>query len=141
MSENLGRPMKLALFEALTEKMKWHQARQTVLAENVANADTPGYRGRDLKQPVFEGHMKALSVAQVSTSATQPAHFAVASNSATGGFGDPTSNNFEITPMGNAVSLEDEMMKVTSNQMDYQTITALYSRSLKLIKTALGRQA
>ena len=33
------------------------------------------------------------------------------------------------------------MMKVTSNQMDYQTITALYSRSLKLIKTALGRQA
>ena len=54
-----ARLMKLALFDALTEKMKWHQARQTLLAENVANADTPGYRGRDLKQPVFESHMKA----------------------------------------------------------------------------------
>ena len=85
--------------------------------------------------------MKALSVAQVSTSATQPSHFSVSSNSGSSGFGDETSNNFETTPEGNAVSLEDEMMKVTSNQMDYQTITALYSRSLKLIKTALGRQA
>ena len=33
----------------------------------------------------------------------------------------------------------DEMIKVASNQMDYQTVTSLYSRSLGLIKTAIGR--
>ena len=40
--------MKLGLLDAISEKMRWHQTRQTLLAENVANADTPGYRGRDL---------------------------------------------------------------------------------------------
>ena len=38
------------------------------------------------------------------------------------------------------VSLEDEMMKVASNQMDYQAATTLYSRSLGLVKTALGKR-
>ena len=42
---------------------------------------------------------------------------------------------------GNGITLEDEMMKVTANQMDYQAITTLYTRSLKLIRTALGRSA
>ena len=40
----------------------------------------------------------------------------------------------------NGVTLEDEMMKVTTNQMDYQTVTTLYSRSMRLLRTALGRQ-
>ncbi len=136
-----ARSMKLALLDTLTEKMKWHQARQTLLAENVANADTPGYQGRDLKQPSFSDQMKPLSVATVSTTATQPGHFSVSSSAGINGFGDTVSNNFEVTPEGNAVSLEDEMMKVTSNQMDYQAITALYTHSIKLIKTALGKSA
>ncbi len=47
---------------------------------------------------------------------------------------------FEARPSGNAVSLEDEMMKVANNQMDYQAATSLYSRSLGLLKTAIGRR-
>ena len=47
---------------------------------------------------------------------------------------------YEIRPTGNAVNLEDEMLKVAANQMDYQAATALYSRSLGLIKTALGKR-
>jgi flagellar basal-body rod protein FlgB len=46
---------------------------------------------------------------------------------------------FEVRPTGNGVSLEDEMLKVAANQMDYQAATALYSRGLALIKTALGK--
>ena len=34
-----------------------------LLAENVANAETPGYRGRDLKALGFADHMKPLSIA------------------------------------------------------------------------------
>lgn len=130
----------MKLLSALTEKMKWHQARQSLLAENVANADTPGFKGRDLKAYGFEEHMKNLSTAKIETRATQPAHISVQGTEADG-FGARRLNNFEITPEGNGVTLEDEMMKVASNQMDYQTITAVYTRSLRILKSALGRQA
>jgi flagellar basal-body rod protein FlgB len=46
---------------------------------------------------------------------------------------------FETRPAGNAVNLEDEMMKASANQMDYAAVTSLYSRSLHLIKTAIGK--
>ncbi|RYE88432.1 MAG: flagellar basal-body rod protein FlgB [Hyphomicrobiales bacterium] len=124
----------IPLFSALTEKMKWHQT------QNVANAETPGYRGRDLKSYGFEEHMRNLSVASISTQATSPMHI-VKGGSGADGFGSRQLNNFEITPEGNGVTLEDEMMKVTTNQMDYQAVTALYSRSIRMIKTALGRSS
>jgi len=132
--------MKLSLLDALTEKMKWHQTRQQLLAENVANAETPGYRGRDLKAFSAEPSMRPLSTASVTTIATQPNHIVAASSSSVA-FGAQAMNDFEVTPEGNGVTLEDEMMKVTSNQMDYQAVTTLYSRSLKILKTALGRTA
>ena len=53
---------------------------------------------------------------------------------------DRSSGGFETRPAGNAVNLEDEMMKVAANQMDYQAATSLYSRSLGLIKTAIGKR-
>ena len=129
----------IPLFSALSEKMKWHQARQGLLAENVANAETPGYRGRDLKAYGFAEDMQRLSVASISTTATNPMHITKAGSDADG-FGSRRLNNFEITPEGNGVTLEDEMMKVTTNQMDYQAVTAVYQRSIRILKTALGRQ-
>ena len=126
----------LSLFQALGEKMRWHQERQGVLAENIANADTPGFMERDLKAFSFGDEMK--SVASLTMSTSSPEHMQATSGG--GRFGD-LSAPFEITPSGNAVTLEDEMMKVAGNQMDYQAITALYTRSVKLIKTALGKQA
>jgi flagellar basal-body rod protein FlgB len=130
----------IPLFSALTEKMKWHQTRQGLLAENVANAETPGFKGRDLKAFGFAEHMQNLSMAKISTVATNPGHISVMGTDADG-FGARQLNNFEITPEGNGVTLEDEMMKVTGNQMDYEAVTAIYSRSIKMIKTALGRQS
>ena len=44
----------LPLFSMLRTRMQWHQERQRLLAENVANADTPNYRPRDLAPPNFE---------------------------------------------------------------------------------------
>jgi len=129
---------KMPLFEALSQKMKWHQSRQTLLAENVANAETPGYRGRDLKQFSFGDHLGRIEMSNVTTSSTSQQHFSVQGQGA-GQFGASRAASFEVTPEGNEVTLEDEMMKVTTNQMEYQTATTLYTRSLKLIRTALGR--
>lgn len=130
----------LPLFSALAEKMKWHQTRQGLLAENIANAETPGFKGRDLAVGSFGEHMRNASVAQIATVATNRNHIIKAA-SADGAFGSRQLNNFEVTPEGNGITLEDEMMKVASNQMDYQAVTTLYTRSVRLLKTALGRSA
>lgn len=132
--------MNMPVFTALTDKMRWHQARQGLLAENVANAETPGFRGRDLAQYDFADRTSGFSSASVTTSATQPMHFSVSSSEGSA-FGAQRMANFEVTPEGNGVTLEDEMMKVTTNMMDYQAATTLYQKSIKILKTAMGRQA
>lgn len=130
---------QMPLLSALAGKMRWHEARQSILAENVANAETPGYRGRDLQ--AFDIGGAAKSTATVATLATNPMHFSAVSRSDGGAFGTETAQGFQVTPEGNAVTLEDEMTKVTGNQMDYQAVTTLYQRSLRLLRTALGRTA
>jgi flagellar basal-body rod protein FlgB len=66
---------KIPLFEAMSKRMAWLSERQTVLAENVANSDTPGYAGRDLK-PLDFSNMVANAVNRVTLTTTQPAHIA-----------------------------------------------------------------
>lgn len=127
----------LSLFQALSEKMRWHQARQALLAENVANSETPGFVGRDLKPFTFDPEMK--STADVSMASVGPGAIPFASD--TGSSFGTDSAGYEVNPAGTAVTLEDEMMKVSQNDIDYQTVTALYTRSIRLIRTALGRTA
>ncbi|WP_404403236.1 flagellar basal body rod protein FlgB [Pelagibacterium halotolerans] len=129
----------LPIFAALKDRMQWHQTRQTLLAENVANAETPGYRGRDLAPYTFDQELEGARVS-VATQTTSPRHISVGGSRADA-FGARELNNFEVMPRGNGVTLEEEMMKVTTNQMDYQAATTLYSRSMRLLRIALGKSA
>jgi flagellar basal-body rod protein FlgB len=115
--------------------MQWHQERQRVLAENVANADTPDYRARDLAPPKFENALQAASLTLVRT---DPGHIGVSGGSGPQ-FAEDKEPHYEVRPRGNAVSHEDEMLKLAGNQMDYEAATSLYTHSLALIKTAIGR--
>jgi flagellar basal-body rod protein FlgB len=126
----------LPLFSMLKTRMHWHQERQRILAENVSNADTPRFQPRDLTPPTFDPRRPA--VADLNLARTSTAHMTMAG----GGnrFQLDRHGGFEARPSGNAVSLEDEMLKVANNQMDYQAATSLYSRSLGLLKTAIGRR-
>jgi len=122
----------IPILSTLKSKLKWHQARQTVLAQNIANANTPNYQPRDLKR-VSMG---------VSAMKTNAGHLSMANFSIGGdvnGFKAEKSADWETTPNGNAVSLEDQMIKVTENQMEYQAATTLYSRSLGLLRLAVGK--
>jgi flagellar basal-body rod protein FlgB len=123
------------ILSMLRTRLQWQQERQRVLAENVANANTPKFRPRDLKELKFDQNSGAAPVTLISTN---PAHFGAIGGSDQ--FRDGAAGVMETRPDGNAVNLEDEMMKVAQNQMDYQTATALYSRSLGLLKIALGRK-
>jgi flagellar basal-body rod protein FlgB len=125
------------ILSMLRTRMHWHQERQRLLAENVANADTPQFKPRDLAPPDF-GRTLAAGSAPVALAATNAAHIQGAGGG--GRFQPDRKASAEVRPSGNAVNLEDEMLKVAANQMDYQAATALYGRSLGLIKTALRRR-
>jgi len=132
----------LSLLSALRTRMQWHQERQRVLSENVSNADTPHFRPRDLAplrfQPPANAPSAAGSSAGVMLARTDAAHLGTGEGSAS--FGPARKSGYEVRPSGNAVNLEDEMIKVAANQMDYQAATSLYSRSLGLLKTAIGKR-
>jgi flagellar basal-body rod protein FlgB len=126
----------IPIFSMLRTRMQWHQERQRVLAENVANADTPKFQPHDLAQPKIDpGRQPAASLTLARTS---PAHLASSGDAARFRLSRP--GGFDVLPTGNGVSLEDEMIKVADNQMDFQAAAALYSRGLGLIKTALGKR-
>ena len=121
----------------LKTKLRWHQVRQGVLAENVANADTPDFQAREVKAPVFGDRFRVASIGMVQTEA---AHLA-AKPTSDRGFGlDRRVGAWEVTPEGNGVVLEEQMMKVAENQMDYQMATTLYSRAMSLMRIAATGQ-
>jgi flagellar basal-body rod protein FlgB len=124
----------IPILSMLRTRMQWHQARQRVLAENVANADTPNYHARDLVPPNFE----RMVAAAVPLARTDPAHIS-ASSGAGSGFTEDGNPHYEVRPRGTAVSHEDEMLKLAGNQMDYDAVASMYTHSLNLIKTAVGK--
>ncbi len=127
----------MPIFAMLRTRMHWHQERQRLLAENVANADTPKFKPRDLAPPKFEPGRPA--VASLGLARTSPAHLVSSADSGSR-FALARNGEFEVRPSGNSVSLEDEMMKVANNQMDFQAASALYTHGLGLLKTALGKK-
>lgn len=130
----------LPMLSALRTKMQWHQERQRVLADNVSHSDSPGFKPRDLVEPKFDsagqplgGHLSSLAMTRTSAGHIQAS--GVSEN-----FDSSNRGGYETRPAGNSVNLEDEMLKVSANQMDYAAVTSLYSRSLGLIKTAIGKR-
>jgi flagellar basal-body rod protein FlgB len=131
----------LNLISMLKTKMNWHQGRQQVLAENVANADTPGYRAHDLAPLNFQSHLKGPAVESVAALRTDTAHFGARLSARDTTFRSDETQGWEMTPEGNAVVLEEQMLKVSENQFDYQLASTLYQRSLGLLRMAVGRNA
>jgi flagellar basal-body rod protein FlgB len=132
----------LPFFSALRTQMKWHAARQSVLAENIANADTPGFQARDLVRVDHERRVDVPRSGGVAAVRTDSKHLSSApvSLSQSSQFEGRRQETFEVTPEGNSVVLEEEVMKMTANQLDYQTVSSLYQKSLSMLRTAVGRR-
>ncbi len=135
----------IPILSMMKQRLHWLTERQQVLAENVANANTPGYVAKDLKELDF-GAMVDASGPKLAPVATNSMHIGTpVAGSADGmslgharGGEEIKKPDFETTPNGNSVVLEDEMVKVAQTQMDYDTATSLYSKSLGLIKLAIS---
>jgi len=127
----------IPIFSMLRTRLEWAQSRQQVLAQNVANSDTPNFRPHDLAAPKFDSLSRNVQPVRLAT--TEAGHLPGIGR-AGGTFRREEQGPYDVRPTGNAVNLEDEMMKVAANQMDYQAVTAIYTRSLNLLKTAMGKR-
>lgn len=139
------------LFSLLSEKMDYLTQRQGVIAQNIAQANTPGYKPKDLVS--FDEVLKQTSAGQSGSSSSLSSGFHLAVTdprhiSGAGGSLGSTPGSFktqkikdvyEIKPNGNAVVLEQQMSALSETTTQYQMMTGLYKKTLSLIKTALGR--
>jgi flagellar basal-body rod protein FlgB len=131
----------LPMLSALRTKMQWHQERQRVLAENISNSDTPNFKPRELVEPKFDRIGNTVG-ASPGGGGSLPMMRAEGTNivaAADTSFGAARPRGYETRPAGNAVNIEDEMLKSSANQMDYAAATSLYGKSLHLLKTAIGK--
>jgi flagellar basal-body rod protein FlgB len=112
------------------------------LGQNLANADTPDYRPRDLRPADFGRLVRALPNpgAGVALVRTERAHLEHAPSARIGLAAGATDSRYETTPDGNAVILEEQMAKATETALDYQLTSNLYRKYVGMMRIALGAQ-
>jgi len=132
---------QIPLFQMLRGRLGYLSDRQKLIAENVANADTPGYAPHVLKPFSFQAQMQAQGLAATggaSTMAvTNPGHMLPPHAGGSHGAAKPVAaKDSETTLDGNSVVLEEEMLKMGQARMDYDAAISFYQKSLNLIRLA-----
>jgi flagellar basal-body rod protein FlgB len=118
------------IFNILERQIQAANVRHGVIASNIANVDTPGFKARDVK---FDD---ALETATIELRKTSPAHL--------GGGGGGSDGQVAVEPRpawgdGNNVELDMEVAKMTENAVFFQTAVTLLSTNIRMFKTALRR--
>jgi flagellar basal-body rod protein FlgB len=132
---------KTPLLAGLEAHMRFAQARQQVISQNIAHADTPGYKARVMEEPDFSAVLSAVDARRVAKpQIAMPAAFktfgsSVAANAHT----ERDEKVFETKPNGNTVSLEEQLGELANVQMEYAEMTNLYRKQLGLFRIALGK--
>jgi flagellar basal-body rod protein FlgB len=128
-----------ALMRMLSTQMGYTTERQGVLAQNMANVDTPAYSARDLKKLDFS-KMASLESKRLEMAITAPQHSG-------GTLGDKmriqdekNRKPFETTPTKNSVVLEEQMAKISDNNAQFQMSSTLLKKYTQLYRTAAGNR-
>jgi flagellar basal-body rod protein FlgB len=125
---------RIGLFDLAERRLAWADQRRSVLAQNIANANTPGFKPHDLKS--FAATLGgAGTVAQVRT---QPNHLSAAGATALGEVVDRTHTQ---SPDGNAVAMDEQLMKVADTDTMHALVTTIYRKYLGMFSMALGRNS
>ena len=123
----------LSLLNQIKGRLGWLDDRQRVIAQNVANSDTPGYAARDLKVPVdFETALSQQNGVRVTT--THAAHIAPQGPSVR--FDVKRTPDSETTLDGNSVVVEEQMLKMAESRMAYDAAIGFYQKSMQMIRLA-----
>lgn len=135
----------IPLMTALKQRMSWLTEKQRVMSQNVANADTPGFRAMEMEEQDFSGLVDSLSksgrrsssVAATAMRKTDSRHLGGSTGS--GAFKLNEIKGNEEKADGNSVVLEEEMMKIADAQMQYSMMVSLYKKNVTLLKVAMGK--
>lgn len=127
------------LFQTIKQRLAWLGQRQAVLARNVANADTPGFRPRDLR-PFGPAALAAEARPPVAMTATRPAHLTGRRRESSAFAERIERKPYETAPAGNAVVLEEQMAKLNHTAVSHRLASELYRKHLGMINTATGRR-
>lgn len=131
---------KLTIFGLMKGQLGWLGRRQEVLAQNIANSDTPNYKPSDLQAFNFPDMVKRQQMQQGrGLTTTSSMHFAGA-RTLTSPFAEAQDTApFETAPNGNAVVLEEQMAKLGETQIQHRLTTELYRKHIGMIKIAIGK--
>lgn len=141
----------IGLFKGIMSKMDWLDQNQRVLSQNIANADTPGYQPKSLKEADFKslmgstasggskGSAPQLALTPVRLEGTNAMHFGVKEGEKVSAEAKAQKTTYESSPDENGVVLEEQLFKANRNSMDYQLATNLYRRNVGMLRMALGR--
>ncbi|MCP5405303.1 MAG: flagellar basal body rod protein FlgB [Pseudomonadaceae bacterium] len=122
-----------SIHAALSARMNYLTDRQGVIAGNIANADTPEYKPRELAfAPYLERAQSDMGVRL-----TNPKHMAGGASGASNRLMESASY---IQHNGNAVRLDNELVKMNQTQIDYRYMTQLYAKQASMQRLAIGRQ-
>lgn len=121
----------MGLFDLAEKRLAWIDRRQGLLAQNIANANTPGYVAKDL-QPFAQ----MLARTSPDMAQTNAMHLTGTSSA---GRTDPMLRPKERAPDGNAVSVEEQLIKVADSNNAQALTTNLYHKYLGLFRTAMGK--
>lgn len=132
----------IPLFGVMRSKLSYLSERQSVLAQNIANSDTPGYQARDIAEPDFKKLVKASGLngqRSLQMAITNSKH--IAKNTPAPAFrAAKRPTTYELNPNENNVVIEEEVSKMAMNQAEYQKALNLYSKGVSMFKIALGKQ-
>lgn len=130
----------IPLFAMLKSRMGYLSERQHVVAQNVANSDTPGYTPQDLKPFTFSLD-KAMAggggIALAPVASESPNTIPFSDASAVQTWKPQASPDSETKLDGNQVVLEEQMMKMSQARSDYDTAVTFYLKSLSLLQLAI----
>ena len=130
----------IGLMDAISAKMRYLDDRQKVLAQNVANADTPNYQAHDLTKVDFAGMLSNIlkDGANLRPAQTDPSHMGPPDETATAN-DKAQKKSYEVAPGGNAVILEEQMVKAAQTTTDFNLMTSLYEKNVAMLRTAIDR--
>lgn len=125
----------IGLFDLAEQRLNWANQRQAVLAANIANVNTPGYKPHDI-QAFATSLAHAQSTGPVRT---QPNH--LAGTTASTAPNEVVDRTHMHSPDGNAVSLDEQLVKLADTETAHSLVTSIYRAYLGMFNTALGRAA
>lgn len=133
-----------ALMAGIGREMKHLSERQRVIAQNIANSETPGFKAREVEAPDFGDLLSAQGIGGAARVARPQVN--ITSGMAALGARPVAAGSLvfdkdvsETKPDGNNVTLEDQLLKMGQLQADFATMTNLYRKQQALLKTALGK--